>query len=318
MTVISRIPWTPVEVARNFVPNPRASGTALWNAGAASGSGHVAALSSSGSVPTAPTSTLTTSGGASTGSWWLDSSIFPITPGLTAVSVAGRFRGTSGSQARISVLFYDASNAQIGSISGDLFTLSGTLAVQKLQDVAVPAGAVNARVRLVRVGGTAGDTLGGYQWIMNAGSTSLTFFSGATANTPIVTYTWVGAADASASVMSIPDPADQVTPLTALAPYTSGRESRTIAHDLLEQATSVYTYRPPSPAVGILDLGFDNYAAALAARTFLTGNYAFGLDETVLTDVPMFRVTGGALELVQDDTALSAWHVMVPWKEATA
>jgi hypothetical protein len=108
-------------------------------------------------------------------------------------------------------------------------------------------------------------------------------------------------------------PADQLTPVAIEAPWTSARATRTIAHQLLESETAVYTLRHPGPRTGSMLLHFASSADAHAAAEFFSTPAEFDLFPVDPPELAArFVVVGGSIPVTQ--TAVD-WTVTLPWSE---
>lgn len=312
MTTITRIPWVPTEAERNLIPNP-------WPRTNTGGWATLGAASSLALVDGYIQCTLTAPGTASRS---VVSTLLPVGQGVHSGTV--RVMSSAAVAVQIRLNLYNAAGTYLyGLTAGPRVMMTPGVARPMSFVDAVIADPLVTQLRFVveiptGEAGLAGDTLAVQRAVLKPQATVGAYFDGTTPNTAIAAYGWTGTANNSASVMEVPSAADQVVPLTALAPFVAARESRTIVHTLLNDPAARFTYVPPGPASGVLDLGFESYAAALAARDFLSGNYRFALDDALDGPPVVWRVAGGALELKQEEEVTSLWHVLVPWVEAAA
>lgn len=308
----TRHPWVGVEARRNCLANP---------SGLVNSTGYVR-ITSHGTLTTTPgvdTRLTTTTTGRSAGTTGIildtltvGTDLEPNTVYTFSVEVLGDVGGTARS------IMVSADGAGLAVPGTNTFSQT-VLARREIQFTTGASGDVNVTVANGQATITGTNAVIFRNAIVEKTSTfDGTYFDGSTTSGELELYAWTGTANASASTLSIPDPAaDQVTPHNVLAPWSSGRETRTIAHQLLESSAQRGTYREPRPGQGELDLIFTEPDDAAAAVTFFADKREYAVDSSALPEVAKrFLVAEGTLTVKQDDSHPDAvWHVMIPWRE---
>lgn len=110
-------------------------------------------------------------------------------------------------------------------------------------------------------------------------------------------------------------PDDTLTVDTVEAPWTAGRGTRTIPHQLLESSEAIYTLLPAERQTGRFVLRIATSAGAYSAADYFAGPYEFSIDDVPHAGLSLrFAVTGGRIEVAE--TSSGTWTVTVPWSEA--
>lgn len=310
---------------RNFHPNPKLATTADDWAGLPAGattsvsarrsttspfipSAYVYRMQYS-SVPTAtPTSILATG--------------IPVTPGNT-VSAAIAMRTISAAaavtSARCDIQFLNAAGTQIASVLGTPAPLEGQeWAVRRNTTVLVPELAVTARVGAVlsspAVWAVSGTSFDATCAILVNGNSVPDYFDGDVENTLTHQYSWVGAANASASNRIFYNSADITTPLLTLADSMALRiPTNNTVHQVIGASLPIVTQQPLGGRTGDLQFLFANAGEADAFVTNLRGGTYFDLlypDEPTLQF--RFTLAEGDVESALDAESQTAWVVTVP------
>lgn len=152
-----------------------------------------------------------------------------------------------------------------------------------------------------------------------AGTYTGEHIDGAAPDTPVARYAFVGVPDQSPSILTTPAAGDRLDPLLVVAPWEETTEPGTVTHRLMHDSAHRFTYRPPAPTTGVFELLFGSYAAARAARSWLSAPATFTIYEPVDDDhlTQAFMVTGDDLEIEQSDEAPGAWMLRAGWTEYT-
>ncbi|ALJ20321.1 hypothetical protein [Microbacterium sp. No. 7] len=103
------------------------------------------------------------------------------------------------------------------------------------------------------------------------------------------------------------------TGLFVEAPWTSARDTRSVAHQLLESSKNLFTLLPPGPRAGTILIRCTSSADAHDIADFLAAPAEYTLTTTPAEAGGRFVVTGGQITITQELTG--SWAVRAPWKE---
>lgn len=112
--------------------------------------------------------------------------------------------------------------------------------------------------------------------------------------------------------------ADQLVDVFVQAEWISSRQTRTVAHQLLQDDRSDYTLLPPEPRAGTMTLRFPDAATAHAAADFFADPaeyHLYPINPEVCS--ARFVVHGGQIVVAQTGGGHRSWTVSLPWREVT-
>ena len=156
--------------------------------------------------------------------------------------------------------------------------------------------------------------------LLESGTAIGAFFDGATTNTLVKRWSWVGAANASASIESEPVAADRIDPFMVLGPWQRTVPLRTEVHQLLDSTEARFSTLPAGAPGGELRMLFATYAGAVDAAGKLASGRVWqmsepiGVDPTPVTERMMF--TGGEVTIEQSENAPGKFVLTAPWSAA--
>jgi hypothetical protein len=324
------------EQRRNLVTNPGAGIDLTGFTAATGGTGSAASLQRVTTFTPPGTSAYaraTKTVMQSSGSSWLrvEYASVPVVAGTTyTFSAWGRYVNSGGPLTdQVIISWKGAGGAAISEVQQSSSGPAGTYARRSVT-AAAPAGAITAVLSYGVTTAVVATRAEVSALLFEASDVLEDYFDGNTPDStePPIDYAWTGAENASTSTASVPTSSEQIQPALVLAPWTAGRQSRSILHEYMDDPASTrLTWLSPSPRTGEFDMLFATPAeAASAFDTFSTHqwfSYDGGGDATQAVDA--FCVTPGGqptyghvASLARGEGTIAPvqrWHVLVPWTE---
>lgn len=289
---------SPVEVARNLVPNPSIeldedSYVALAGAPTLTSSNLVTAWIGARSLRALMTTT-------STNDIEIPYTYITILPNTQYTFSFYSRAGTNARDVRAILRFYTAAGAAVGSSTLGTAAFNTNTGWTRYT-VTATSGATAVRASpVLRVSAPAIGESHYFDGVMlEVGASATAYFDGSFPEAAGTFYRWVGEANASASVAETVGASDLLTPtLGILTPYTVSREARTTVHTLLDSSDTRTVVMTAGPRRGTLQALFDDASDAMDAVAFFSGATVFEVVDEAYASM-WFAVSDGDVQFEQ-------------------